>query len=506
MFQRIPFLPLAAVLACGPSVEEHGHSHGAEAEQAHGEEAGESIARTRFTETHEMFVELDAPVAGHPYAYHAHVTRLADNHAATGGSLELRFEQGGFVVETHTDPQPARRGIFAGTAPAPSEPGTYRLKAVYTSGEERAAWDLGEIRVGDEEPIPHQPEPEGEVAFLKEAQWVVPFAVALPVEQAIAPPLTLAAVVEVDPRASAVFAAPAEGVVVWGDGGTIPVEGLAVTAGQVLGHLVPGGSDEHYARLQAGAETARIDVAVAEAELDRVEALVADGLLPEKRLLEARAAVETARAQRTASARQLGGGTAVPIRAPRDGVVTRLLASHGADVEAGAPLLSVGGGEAIVIRGHLLGRDLGTLDPVSWATVQRGDWEEPKDLLALGGRVLTERVVVDPSTMSAPVAAWLPGRAGLRPGDLVELGIGVGTGERHLTVPREAIVEVDTRPAVFVMVSGETFARRPVVLGPADAERVAVVSGLSPDDRVVVEGGFDVHVASLGGAIESHRH
>jgi cobalt-zinc-cadmium efflux system membrane fusion protein len=120
--------------------------------------------------------------------------------------------------------------------------------------------------------------------------------------------------------------------------------------------------------------------------------------------------------------------------------------------------------------------------------------------------VLTQTLVVDPDTMASPVTAWVAEPMGLRPGDLVELALGVGTGEPQLTVPRSAIVELNTRPVVFVMRTGESFSRVPVTLGPADAHRVAVLSGLGPDDRVVVVGGFDVHVASLGGALESHRH
>ena len=69
-----------------------------------------------------------------------------------------------------------------------------------------------------------------------------------------------------------------------------------------------------------------------------------------------------------------------------------------------------------------------------------------------------------------------------------------------------AVVEINGQDVVFVQRTGESFARRRVQLGPADATFVAVQSGLSEGDRVVVEGGFDVHVASLSGALESHRH
>ena len=89
----------AVLLACGHTRTDHGHT-------AHGE-GGDSVAVTRWTDSHELFVELDAPVAGRALAYHAHVTRLADNHAVTSGTLTFRFEQDGFAIESHTDPDNA---------------------------------------------------------------------------------------------------------------------------------------------------------------------------------------------------------------------------------------------------------------------------------------------------------------------------------------------------------------------------------------------------------------
>ena len=78
-------LVLVALSGCINPLEA-GHTHGA-ADKAHEAQHSASIAITRWTDTHELFVELDAPVAGHPFSYHAHVTRLADNAPATSGSL-----------------------------------------------------------------------------------------------------------------------------------------------------------------------------------------------------------------------------------------------------------------------------------------------------------------------------------------------------------------------------------------------------------------------------------
>jgi multidrug efflux pump subunit AcrA (membrane-fusion protein) len=67
-------------------------------------------------------------------------------------------------------------------------------------------------------------------------------------------------------------------------------------------------------------------------------------------------------------------------------------------------------------------------------------------------------------------------------------------------------VEIDTHSYVFVQIGGESFEKRRVALGRRDGAFVEVVSGIEPGERVVTLGGFDVHLASLSGTVESHRH
>ena len=128
------------------------------------------------------------------------------------------------------------------------------------------------------------------------------------------------------------------------------------------------------------------------------------------------------------------------------------------------------------------------------------------DLLSLGAAVLTEELVTDPHTLSAPLLVRAPAGSGLRPGDLVELSVGVGSTRPALTIPRSAVIEINGQDVVFVQKTGESFTRRRVVLGDGNAHHVTIERGLTPGDMVVTEGGFDVHVASLSGALESHRH
>ncbi len=483
------------------------HAHGGGDDHADHAEEGESIAITRWTATHELFVELDAPVQGRAFAYHAHVTRMADNHAADSGTLTIRWEQDGFPVESHTDPSVARAGIFAAEAPPPPA-GRYRLVFAYADGDERAEWDGGTVEVGAGAPVAHDGEDEGEIAFLKETQWQVPFAVAPATERPVVRELHAAGVVAAAPEETAVVAAPVDGLVAWAD--ALPVVGRRVRQGERLATLVPAGAAEHWSSLRAAVATTRADRDLARATLARLEALPADTLVSQRRLDEARA--ELARAEAEASAARgraavltSGGSGAVAIRAPADGLLVQVGAPHGAAVSAGAPLLSVQTGDGLLIDAHVHDRGPHELRPVASLSATAGSTGRV-DLLALGGTVLTEELVTDPHTLSAPLLVRAPAVSGLRPGDLVELSVGVGSASPALTIPRSAVVEINGQDVVFVQKTGESFTRRRVVLGDGNAHHVTVERGIQPGDMVVTEGGFDVHVASLSGALESHRH
>ena len=502
MSSRFPvclaLLALLAWSACAPSP-------GAQTARA-----PDPLVITRWSQGHELFVELDAPVVGTAFRYAAHVTRLADNRPATLGVLGLRFEQDGFAIESHRDEGATRPGVFSGQAPSPSQPGPYRLFFSYVEGEERAEWDAGVVNVGKEAAVPHIAAEDGEITFLKEAQWQVPFAVAATAERLLAEVVQASATVQPSPDTTAVVAAPVDGLVAWTD--TLPVVGRTVKRGDRLATLVPAGAAENWATMHADLATARIERELAQADLARVEGLAPEALVSSRRVDEVRAALARADAKVEAAERRVsalsssGTSAAVPIRAPADGLVVAVGAAHGQSVAAGAPLVSVNAGSGVLVEGRVHEKGLRSLRPVASLTVHRGDWSAPVDLLAAGSAVLTEQLVYDRHTLSAPVVVEVPGEVGLVPGDLVELSLGVGIAAPRLAVPRSAVVEINGQDVVFVQVSGESFTRRRVALGAHDATHVEITRGLSLGEMVVVQGGFDVHVASLSGALESHRH
>ena len=97
---------------------------------------------------------------------------------------------------------------------------------------------------------------------------------------------------------------------------------------------------------------------------------------------------------------------------------------------------------------------------------------------------------VDPHTRTGTARVVLPNPDGhWRPGTFLSAEVVVGRHAAAVVVPRAAVQTVHGHDAVFVD-TGAGFALRPVTLGPADREHVAIAGGLAAGEAVVVAGAF----------------
>ncbi|MEM9539225.1 MAG: efflux RND transporter periplasmic adaptor subunit [Cyanobacteria bacterium P01_E01_bin.42] len=109
--------------------------------------------------------------------------------------------------------------------------------------------------------------------------------------------------------------------------------------------------------------------------------------------------------------------------------------------------------------------------------------------LRLIGRVRTLDPLVDEESRQATIKVDLPRTGGLKPGMFLRGAI-VISAESGVTVPSGAALPQDDGSAiVFVIQSDNTVASQPVTLGAVLADdRVEIVEGLTPGDRVAVKG------------------
>jgi len=97
--------------------------------------------------------------------------------------------------------------------------------------------------------------------------------------------------------------------------------------------------------------------------------------------------------------------------------------------------------------------------------------------------------VVDPNTRTIKVRAWVDNQDHrLKPEMFARLRLDVGDANPFLTIPREAVVEVDGKHFVYLVESADKYVRRAVRVTSISPDLVRVLEGLSPGQRIVTKG------------------
>lgn len=521
MTTKRPSLAGALTLAMGLAVAgcsessgpEHDHPHAGDA--AHAPHAGDgeraALVYTDYTPLTELFVEFPALVVGKPSAFAAHVTRLADYQPLTAGTLDVLLQQGGETVARFRVNAPARAGIFMPTV-VPRRAGTFDLSLRVAEGDLEASHELGPVTVFTDEAAVtiSADETEGEIGYLKEQQWVNPFATTVAQHRPLRPSVPGFATVQAPADAGAEVRAPSDGYFATAD---LVQAGERVAAGDVLGYLVPRlGDGTDVGSLGVALARARAQTTLAEQDQERLQGLFEQGAIPERRLIEARQTLAVARAElRAAEARldqyESGDGQAgVALRAPVGGEVVEANAQPGAFVRAGERIFHIVGPDRRWLRVEVPEHFAAGLRNASGAWFEHDEQSVVIDP-AHGGRVVATGLAIDPTSRTASVTLEYPTHLGpALVGSRLPAHVFTAAPEERLAIPRRAVIDDDGRPVAYVQSAGETFARRPVELGLVDGDWVEVLSGVSPGDRVVSRGAYYVKLAAAGGQEIGHGH
>jgi RND family efflux transporter MFP subunit len=487
--------------------------HGAKAAavaQAHDEP--ENL--THFTDKSELFLQFPTLVVGRPATFAAHLTRLADFKPLAQGKVTVVLSGGDAPEERFVVDALAVPGIFKPVV-IPKSAGERELALIVESELGTLTHELGPVTVfananaaraghGD-----HAHDEDG-IPFSKEQQWKVDFATTEAVKGSVRSSISATGTLRAQPGHEAQVVAPVAGVL--RSTQDFPRIGQTVRKGQVLAVLGPRlGGDADQASLDAAAGKAQIALEQARRERERMEALFKDEAIPEKRLLEARANERIAQSEMQAAgarARQLGGGGGIALRAPIDGVIADVSAAAGAFVNEGVPLVHIAHTAMLWLDVRVPESNIGRLGTPTGAAF-RIDGFERGFVIESGknGKLIAVGGVVDAQTRTVPVVFEFanPERS-LRLG--LTARVQVFSGGRNDTeavlIPAAAIQDENGAQAVYVQVGGERFERRQVRVGPRDGERVAILDGLEPGQRVVSRGAYLVRLSTAKSASTGH--
>lgn len=266
-------------------------------------------------------------------------------------------------------------------------------------------------------------------------------------------------------------------------------EGLMVRAGQVLARL-----DGDQLRLEA--DKANASLAKLERDYRRNVELHEKGLVAPGAFENMKYEVDAARAAYELARLQL---SYTEIRAPIAGVVAERSIKLGNTIKPNDELFRITDLEPLLAYVHVPERELGRLKPGQPAQVN----VDAVPGQPFPGRVARLSPVVDPATATfkATVEVEDP-TARLKPGMFARIGIVYERRQGALQIPRNAIVDDEGQPTVFIVDQGKAM-QRPIGIGLANAGYVEVTSGLKGPEQVIVVGqgalktGNAVRVVSL---------
>lgn len=266
---------------------------------------------------------------------------------------------------------------------------------------------------------------------------------------------------------------------------------------------------------RAKANQARTLLAQAQRELHRSENLVAVGAVPKKRLEEAQTAVKVAEQEVAAADKQVGlienqikqaqaGQTifraptvrqpnrSFPLTSPITGIVNQINATSGQQVETATQILTLANLSTVLLEAQVFEKDLPVVRESTRASFTASALSG--EVYTIGtadgdGRIVSIGQTVNEQTRTVPVVYEVKNPANrLRDGMFVEITIDTSGNQKVIAVPKKAVVTEQGQSFVFVLDGGESFEKRPVVLGTEGAEFYEVKSGLKEGERVVTEG------------------
>lgn len=525
---RVSIAMLCAALLLSGCADDHahdadhdhaGHDHAGQAAHHAGHDAGvESI--THFSDRTELFVEFPRLVAGEAAMFVAHVSRLSDFRALAAGQLGVRLSGGGQPDEVWQVEAPAEPGIFRAAA-APRHAGERELSVTIRSPEFSVVHELGPVtvhadrRAAAAEPAGHA---DAGIVFGKEQQWKADFATTEVITRPMRAALDATASVRARPDGEAQVSALMDGRL--HAAGDFPRLGQRVQPGQVLAWLTPRlGGETDLATLRAAHAKAQVAHALAAQELARLEGLLRQEAVPERRVLDARAALASSQAELDATRQRLGQFSGAPgahtagmaVRAPVGGVLAEVRVTPGAFVQAGTPLFHIVDRRRLWLELRVPEHALAALGAPAGASFQVGGVTVELDPARGGARLVAVGGVVDPVTRTVPVvfefapdAPGLP--AHLPVGLAVAAQVYTGAVQAAVAIPVSSVVDENGVPVVYVQTGGETFERRVVRLGARAGDWVTVLEGLTPGSRVVSRGAYLVKLAASGAGEIGHGH
>lgn len=261
-----------------------------------------------------------------------------------------------------------------------------------------------------------------------------------------------------------------------------------VRQGQVLVSIDRSVQDQQANQLSAQVTVAQADARLAQAELERANALLSRGFISKADIDRRTATRDAARARVTVAVAQLNAGRSsngrLDVRAPANGLILARAVEPGQIVSAGSPaLFRLAGGGEMELKAEMAEADLARMRVGLGATVTPVGTTSQ-----FTGQIWQVAPIIDPSSRQGIARIALSYNAALRPGGFASAQISAGQVDAPV-LPESAVLSDDKGNYVFVIDTKNKVERRQVKTGPVSDVGIPVIEGLNGNEQVVLSAG-----------------
>lgn len=252
--------------------------------------------------------------------------------------------------------------------------------------------------------------------------------------------------------------------------------GSKVRRNQLLVTLDPLSGANFFANFQA----ASIRYTDANTNLERLRSLFEAGAISLSDWEAAQSRVETARAAVE------DFNSMIQLRSPISGTITRILKKQGDMVDPGVAIMSVTTTETLKLVANVSQKDITGVSVGAYVDIYRVEDGE-KDV-ALSGKVSEVALEAEPDSRLFRVEIIFDGEtASLKAGTLQRASIVTQHIENAVALPARALIEVEGKNYVFVVVDNNA-SFTPVTVGVHSGTWVQIIDGVGNGDIVVTDG------------------
>lgn len=474
--------------------EAHGHAH--EGHEHNHAAAEHPLQLTVYSDSWEIYAEVDPLVQGEHAHLITHVTNTADFSPATEGEVTATITVGG-----HSDSQTLHfhEAGMLNFSLTPETAGEATISFSYRGSEASAKVKVHHHKAHAEQEALHAfATSSNGVNFTKEQSWKIDFAT----EEARIEPFgqVIKAVAQVLPNQAEeqLVIAKATGMVSISS----PVlPGMSVKAGQALmsienSGLAESNMDVQYIEAKAEYERAADDY-------ERKQKLSSSKIVSQSELNQAKAEYESAKAVFENLDKNYREGRFTAI-ADMTGYVTDVFVTNGEFVQTGQVLAAVSSSNRLLLQAKVQPKWHRALQQVAGANVKFSGEDEAMSLPELGGRLVS---VAKSSSMESPllpVTFEIRNSRSILPGSFADIYIRTISSNEAVTVANGAIVEEMGNYFVYKQLTPELFEKTQVTVGATDGIRTEILSGISAGERVVSRGAIIVKLAQAAGGLDAH--